>query len=175
MEETKVIYPVSGIIITALDIDNVDESETYGICISGLDIERGYTRWKTIMESPNPYQHEFSEPSILDFNKRLATAEAESQELQNQMEIDQNRNLTLVGDVADREREIRELGNELGELNRSFLAVKSLAEGREREIKQAKATNERLQAQIKAYRRRYKSADRSLNFIQKFIKFIFRI
>ena len=174
-EEYKIIYPTAAVIINALEIDTVDEEAVIGVCFTGMDIQRGYMRWQTMMESPNPYSHEFTDPTITAIVQRAVEAEKETAEAHSQIEADQKRNLELVGDVANREKDIRALQSDLDNLQADYDTVKDLSDGRESKIKNLTRSESRLKKQIENYRNRYRSADSELNWFQRVVKNLFRI
>ena len=167
----KVIYPTHGLLINHLEIDTVDEEQVYGLCFTESDVQRGYTRWKTMMEAPDPFTHEFTDPALVDLVQRIATKEADKEAMRIELNIVNERNLVLVGDVADRERQIRELESKLNKLEADYKIVKELSDKREVGIKNLTRRVERF---TEAQKRQLTSTI-SKNFIQRFAKRLFRI
>lgn len=175
MDEARTLLPISGIVINQLEIDTVDEERTQGICLTPQDIQRGYQRWKTILDSPDPLLHEYTDPAAIRLVRQLAAAEKDVAELQTNIETAKARNLTLVGDVSEREKEIRTLEASKTELEAGKTTLERLAQNRETEIKNLKKNMTQLTRQIERYQSRYRTADQRRNPVQRFVSWLFRI
>lgn len=175
MDEERTLLPISGIVINQLEIDTVDEEGLCGVCLTPQDIQHGYQRWKTMLGSPDPLNHEYTDPAIGALHQHGMDAESEIVKCTEQIETAQARNLKLVGDVADREKDIRALEAAKTELENDKSTLQRLAESRATEIRNLNKTVNRLTKQVNRYLARYRSADQHLNLVQRFISWLFRI
>lgn len=175
MDEARTLLPISGIVINQLEIDTVDEEYSVGVCLTPQDIQRGYQRWKTMLGSPDPLLHEYTDPAAIRLVRQLAAAEKEVAELQESLETGKARNLKLVSDVAEREKDIRTLQASKAELEAGKATLERLAQNRETEIKNLKKQQTALTRQVERYQSRYRTADQRLNPVQRFVSWLFRI
>ena len=175
MDETRALLPISGSLINAMGIDTVDAEGICGVSLTPTDVQRGYQRWKTMLNSPDPLLHESTDPAAVRLVRQLGAAETEVAELQADIHTAKARNLALVGEVSDREKDIRALEASTTTLEAAKSTLKRLAENRDIEIKTLKKNKTELTRRVERYQQRYRTADQRLNRVQRFVSWVFRI
>lgn len=175
MDEVRVLLPISGISINQMEIDTVDEEGICGVCFTPTDIQRAYQRWKTMLGSPDPVLHEYTDPATIQIVQQLGAAEAEVAERNTEIETARARNLDLVREVSEREKDIRTLEASKTKLEADTATLEQLAKNREIEIKNLKKSQAQLNRRVERYQTRYRTADKRLNPVQRFVSWLFMI
>lgn len=167
-EDIRVMFPISGEQVNRLGLDVVNHEGIYGIVLTLPDIKRGYYRWKTLMDAPDVYSHDLLEPSLRDLFDHISKADSDLYNTRLEVDTAKAKILEKVSEISDLETNIRTLESEKN-------TMKDLADKRLNEMTKESKSKSELQRTVERYKRRYGSAEYNLNFIQKFIMWVFRI
>ena len=174
MDEVRTMFPISSEEINRLEIDIVEPGVVCGVVFTPNDLERAYHRWKSILQSPDPFEHAYTElhqkdliETIHEYAKELKTAITTSEKSKQQ-------GLSYVREISELEQKIRTLESRLTHLSGETDTLKRLATGRANELaKQQHATTE-AQKVIQRYQKHYDKKTHC-NAMRRLIAWIFRI
>jgi len=167
-EDIRVMFPISGEQVNRLGLDAVNTEDIYGTVLTLPDIQRGYHRWKTLMDAPDVSSHDLLEPAVKTMLDHISKADSDLDKARLAVETAKAKILEKVSEISDLETKLRMLASEKN-------TMKDLADKRLSEMTKVNKSKGELQRTVDRYKRRYGSAENNLNFLQRFIIWVFRI
>lgn len=176
MNEHRTIFPISGEEIIRLNIDqHVSPDEMCAVSLTAADLDRGYHRWKNVMQAPDPKDNEMTEQLYLTLWNELEKAAKELTETGHRINKLKSHTFEQVKEIGKLELQKYKLEQKVILLTSDKSSLDGLAKSRENQIKQLQKDIENANKLIDRYQGKYKTLNMKLNWFQRAAAFIFRI
>ena len=183
--EVRTMFPISSEEINRLEIDTVEPGLVCGVVFTPHDIDRAYHRWKSLLESPDPFEHAYTELHQKDLIETIHEYAKQLKKMTLLHEKSSQQGLGYVREISELEQNIRSLESRVIRLSGDSDTLKRLATGRANELAKqkhetanelAKQKHETTEAQkvVQRYQKHHDKKTRH-NVLQRLVAWIFRI
>ena len=172
--EVRTMFPISSEEINRLGIDTVEPGVVCGVVFTPHDLERAYHRWKSLLESPDPFEHAYTELHQKDLIETIHEYAKKLKDITILHEKSSQQGLNYVREISELEQNIRSLESRATHLLGDNDTLKRLATGRANELGKQKHETREAQKVVQRYRKHHDKKTQH-NVLQRLVAWIFRI